>query len=328
MRSLATILLTTALVILAGTGLSEAPKDAAGRPVLPEGDPATSSLGWLRSDKELPDQILELTFSAVSRYHAGLSEARLKMQQLPERGLVAMSDEELVSWLCNNTDFLPQAMLYHPVSQSSSGYGPDYRRSALASTKRFDAAKALLDRPSAGASLVCEMSSLDKKQVLMDVCGIGGYQKQNRFMTLLFLMYAKLATANAQERQRMFDAVLAQYEVVVVTGVVNEGGGFLQIACQFLGDIMRDAEFDEYIDWRKSVRAVFPQKGLDKDLEERLVELVNKGASHEDIMRVAERFQRVDASRSVNSAVPSREEEWATGYLRIAKDFSSSSTNR
>lgn len=212
---------------------------------------ATSSVNWIRFDGDVAAQALDLSLSTVTRYCEDRQQAGLKSQQLPERGLVAMSDEELILWLCDHTSFAFDARV---LCESVS-----------AVTGLYNAASALLQRPSAAATLVREMTILDKQQVMRDVCGEGGYRKENRFVTILYLMRARLGVADEQERKRMFSAVLAQCEIAARSGHPESLGGIFSCALEFLEDIMRDAGFDEYTRWKKEVVAQSEAPGLPDD---------------------------------------------------------------
>ena len=212
-------------------------------------------------------QALDLSLSTVSRYYGDRQKAKLKRQQLPERGLVGMSDEELISWLCDQTDFVPRGTMRGA-------------RDICAVTGAYNAASALLQRPSAAATLAREMTVLDKQQVMGDVCGeSGNFLVENRFLTILYLMYARLGAADEKERKIMFSAVLAQCEIVARSGHPESFGAIFGSALSFLAVIMRDAGFDEYIRWEKAVNA----RSEDPD------DLDYKGLA-QDCLRIAGRY--------------------------------------
>lgn len=221
-------------------------------PAASEISATTSSVNWIRFDGDVATQALDLSLSTVSRYYGDRQKANRKREQLPERGLVAMSDEELISWLCDRTSFAFVAMMLGT-------------RGICTATGSFNAASALLQRPSAAATLVREMTILDKQQVMRDVCGEGGYRKENRFLTILCLMHARLGAADEKERKLMFSAVLAQCEIVARSGRPESLGGHFGSAMEFLEVIMRDAGFDEYTRWKKEVVAQSEDSGLTDD---------------------------------------------------------------
>jgi hypothetical protein len=182
-----------------------------------------------------------------SPYYAWQARRREAAWQLPEKRLKAMTDEELIEWLSHS---------YFAGLVLGTSFSPVDKAVAEAA-KRFSAAAELARRPSCVRSLIRVLSELDDKTAIAQGGGGKGFSFEgNTFMTTVLLMHGQISSASPREQTEMFQIVLKKVKLIADTAREKgeSPGGVWGMATDLLGAIMWEAEFQEYLEWKKTRR--------------------------------------------------------------------------